>query len=112
MATTRDAEAMRRGQLADRDGVMMRQTFVVAGVLSGVLAGSAPADPGREPPPPPVGDLTGDYRVDFDDVVTLLWSWGPCEWPPCAADLDGDDFIEWIDLMILLSLLDTVPTIA
>ena len=35
------------------------------------------------------GDFDGDGDVDFEDLITLLSSFGPCG-TPCPTDLDGD----------------------
>jgi hypothetical protein len=55
----------------------------------------------------PVGDLTGDIAVGFDDLVMLLAAWGErpdCEGAvPCGADLDGDGVVGIGDLILLLS---------
>ena len=52
-------------------------------------------------PPAVPGDLDGDGDVDFDDLIGLLASWGPCG-PPCPEDLDGNGQVEFSDLLTLL----------
>ena len=52
-------------------------------------------------PPAVPGDLNGDGDVDFDDLIGLLASWGPCG-PPCPEDLDGNGQVEFSDLLTLL----------
>jgi hypothetical protein len=47
------------------------------------------------------GDVDGDNVVDFDDLLLLLASWGPC--PGCDADFDGNDMVDFADLLTLLS---------
>ena len=50
---------------------------------------------------PPAGDVTGDCRVDFRDLLTVLSEWGSCTY--CIADLDGDGAVGPADLMIVLA---------
>lgn len=50
---------------------------------------------------PPPGDVTGDGRVDGQDIAALLSAWGPCS--SCAADLNLDGSIDGMDLVVLLS---------
>ena len=47
------------------------------------------------------GDVTGDGEVTFEDLVSLLSAWGPCD--GCVADLDGSGTVSFSDLLILLS---------
>ena len=46
-------------------------------------------------------DVTGDFFVGFDDIVTVLSDWGPC--PGCAGDTDGDGNVGFQDLLAVLS---------
>jgi hypothetical protein len=46
------------------------------------------------------GDVDGDGAVDFEDLVQLLFEWGPC--PGCPSDLDHDDEVDFDDLVQLL----------
>jgi uncharacterized membrane protein len=46
-----------------------------------------------------VGDLTCDGSVAFDDLLTLLATWGTCA---CVADLDGNGVVDQDDLTLLL----------
>jgi hypothetical protein len=48
----------------------------------------------------PLGDLTNDYRIDVDDLVSLLGQWGSCV--ECDADLNGDGNVNVDDLVSLL----------
>ena len=52
-------------------------------------------------PVPCVGDVNGDDTVDFSDLVSLLSAWGPCI--GCPQDLDGNDVVAFSDLVVLLS---------
>ncbi|MCP3905962.1 MAG: hypothetical protein GY715_20245, partial [Planctomycetes bacterium] len=54
---------------------------------------------------PSIGDLNGDGRVSFADLLMLAGAWGACP-PipaPCAADLNGDGIVSGTDLLMLLS---------
>jgi len=48
-------------------------------------------------------DLTGDGRVDANDVDLLIAAWGNLETPASTADLNADGRIDQADLVILLS---------
>ena len=48
------------------------------------------------------GDFDGDGDVDFEDLITLLSSFGPCG-TPCPTDLDGDGAVTFQDVIQLLS---------
>ena len=43
-----------------------------------------------------------DGDVDFEDLITLLSSFGPCG-TPCPTDLDGDGAVTFQDVLRLLS---------
>lgn len=55
---------------------------------------------GTETTPCPT-DFDGSGATDFDDLLTLLSSWGPCT--GCPADLDENGQVEFSDLLTLLS---------
>ena len=42
------------------------------------------------------GDFDGEAMFDFEDLITLLSSFGPCG-TPCPTDLDGDDAVTFQD---------------
>lgn len=48
-----------------------------------------------------LGDLDNSGDVGFDDLVTLLASWGACG--GCPADLDTDGDVDFDDLVTLLA---------
>jgi probable HAF family extracellular repeat protein len=53
---------------------------------------------------PPIGDLDGDCKVGFADLLTLLAGWGPCaDCDDCPADLDDDCSVGVADLLALLA---------
>lgn len=52
-------------------------------------------------------DFNQDGRVDVLDLLTLLSTWGECEF--CATDLNNDGFVDTSDLIILLNLFFTTP---
>lgn len=56
-----------------------------------------------EPPEEPVerADLDDDGRVDFNDLLLLLGTWGEC--PGCASDLDRDGAVGYGDMLLLLA---------
>ena len=45
-------------------------------------------------------DIDGDGVVNFDDLVTLLASWGSCS--GCDADIDDNGDVDFNDVLILL----------
>ncbi|MCX5638888.1 MAG: lamin tail domain-containing protein, partial [Planctomycetota bacterium] len=51
----------------------------------------------------PIGDLSGDRNVDFEDLAILARYWlNPnCLVPGCEADLDGANGVNMVDLAIL-----------
>ena len=55
--------------------------------------------------PPVPGDATGDGFVDFDDLLSVLSSWGPCPGGGalCPADFDLDGNVGFTDLVTVLS---------
>ncbi|MHC5003339.1 MAG: M28 family peptidase [Planctomycetota bacterium] len=50
------------------------------------------------------GDATRDGRVDVDDLVEIVLTWGPCPPAPesCPADLDGNGQVDVDDLVEVL----------
>ena len=50
-----------------------------------------------------VGDLDGNYRVDFKDLRMFAWQWlaPDCLAPGCIADLDGANGVNLGDLALL-----------
>jgi predicted outer membrane repeat protein len=46
-------------------------------------------------------DLDGDDAVEFDDLVLLLHAWGSCA--GCPADQDGDGAVDFDDMLMLLN---------
>ena len=48
------------------------------------------------------GDVNGDGMINFEDLLILLASWGPC--PGCRSDLDDDGMVGFTDLLQMLSL--------
>ena len=46
--------------------------------------------------------FNGERDVDFEDLITLLSSFGPCG-VLCPADLDGDTAVTFEDLLHMLS---------
>ena len=46
-------------------------------------------------------DLNGDETVDFADLLALLTAWGEC--PGCPEDFSGDGIVDFTDLLELLS---------
>jgi pyrrolidone-carboxylate peptidase len=51
------------------------------------------------------GDVNIDGRVDIDDLLNVINSWGPCPLPPmhCPADLDGSDAVNIDDLLYVIN---------
>jgi hypothetical protein len=46
-------------------------------------------------------DVDGNDEVDFQDLLLVLSTWGPC--PGCPADIDGDDDVDFQDLLLVLA---------
>ena len=58
--------------------------------------------PGDEPPL--TGDVDGDGRVDFEDLLLVLAGYGPCTpGTPCPADIDGDGAVAFNDILLVLA---------
>jgi hypothetical protein len=55
--------------------------------------------------PPRAGDLDDDGDTDFQDLLQLLGTWGPCDDPPapCPGDSDCDREIGFADLLAILA---------
>ena len=91
--------------LISAEGVDLRFAWAISS--AGILACTGRDASGRlvavrlTPLDPPAGDVTGDCRVDFIDLLTLLSEWGPCTY--CIADLDGDRTVGPADLEIVLA---------
>lgn len=53
---------------------------------------------------PRIGDVNQDCVVDFTDILKLITDWGECPPPPafCRSDFDGDGFVTFADLLIVL----------
>ncbi|HIJ51802.1 MAG TPA: hypothetical protein HPP66_01455 [Planctomycetes bacterium] len=66
-------------------------------VLIASLAGSAGAHPYLK------GDITGDRKVDFEDLKALAYRWldASCVAPACEADLDGVPGVSMSDFALL-----------
>ena len=47
------------------------------------------------------GDLNDDAFVDFADLLRLLSEWGKC--PGCDADINEDGTVDFTDLLLLLN---------
>jgi hypothetical protein len=50
---------------------------------------------------PMSGDTNCDNRVDIDDLLNVINSWGRC--PECPADFDNDDDVDIDDLLIVIN---------
>jgi len=56
------------------------------------------------------GDVDGNGEVDFQDLLSLLSDFGPCEpGQPCDADFDGNGSVDFQDLLTLLSAFGPCP---
>jgi hypothetical protein len=56
--------------------------------------------------PAHTGDVNGDLRVDIDDLLEVINSWGACPMPclpQCAADLNGDCTVNIDDLLAVIN---------
>lgn len=52
---------------------------------------------------PCVADVNGDLQVDFDDLLSVLNSFGPCPPGPCESDVNGDGQVEFVDIVTVLN---------
>jgi hypothetical protein len=59
--------------------------------------------------PPCVADLNGDDFVDGLDLSAVLAGWGPCS-VPCPGDISGDGTVNAIDLGYILAGWGQCPT--
>jgi hypothetical protein len=68
-------------------------------VLIAILAGSTFAQSQL------IGDLDGNYRVDFKDLRMFSWQWldPDCLIPGCIGDLDGVNGVNMADLALLVN---------
>lgn len=48
------------------------------------------------------GDTDANGFVEFDDLLVVLSTWGPCP-DCCPGDVDGDNEVDFDDLLIVLS---------
>ncbi len=55
------------------------------------------------PPPPCPGDLTGDNRVDTNDLVLFLSNFGTTVPPGTSGDFDNSGSVDTLDLVVLLA---------
>ena len=46
-------------------------------------------------------DINGDLAVDFQDLLVVLASWGPCI--DCPADFDNSGAVDFQDLLTVLA---------
>lgn len=60
------------------------------------------------PPPPCIGDVNNDQRVDTVDLVVMLGIFGTAVSPGNPADIDGSGFVNTVDLTLLLGRFGTV----
>ena len=71
--------------------------------LAEIFAGATDADGDGVPdecPPPCIGDLDGNGRVDGGDLGAMFVAWGPCE--DCEADLSQDGTVGGADIGLLI----------
>jgi len=83
------------GQLANQSHPSARGMEVTMEATLRLIAEAALAAPKC------MGDLDGDARVAFTDLVQLLEAWGDCS--GCAEDLNQDEDVDHIDLATLLT---------
>lgn len=86
-------------------------TFDTADPNATDTPGAMNADCEGEPVECP-GDIDGSLTVDFQDVLLLLSSFGPCTpGDPCEdADIDGSGNVDFQDLLTVLSAFGPCPT--
>jgi hypothetical protein len=49
------------------------------------------------------GDLTGDGKVDVQDLLGVMLNWGPCQTSSCPGDANGDGMVDVIDLVTVIT---------
>ncbi len=97
-------------QCANDPSVWAIGTFDAASPAATDTPGSPNVDCDIEPPSCP-GDVDGDGTVDFQDLLSLLSDFGPCEpGTPCDADFDGNGSVDFQDLLTLVSAFGDCPT--
>lgn len=57
--------------------------------------------------PPCTADITRDGRVDVQDLLKVLATWGPCD--GCPTDFNSDGMVDVIDLLMLLGAWGACP---
>jgi hypothetical protein len=50
---------------------------------------------------PPVGDTNCDQRIDIDDLLNVINSWGPCT--GCPADFNYSGVVDIDDLLVVIN---------
>ncbi|MCP3905936.1 MAG: hypothetical protein GY715_20110 [Planctomycetes bacterium] len=50
--------------------------------------------------PPCDEDLSGNFCVDFADILRVISVWGPC--PGCPEDLNGNDVADFADILVII----------
>ena len=58
---------------------------------------------GNECTPRPDGDVDNSGETDFDDLLIVLSTWGPCPPSTCGGDCDCDGDVDFDDLLKVLS---------
>ncbi len=48
-------------------------------------------------------DIDADGVVDVDDLLQVIWNYGPCESDSCAADIDEDGSVTVYDLLEVIA---------
>ncbi|MCP3906331.1 MAG: hypothetical protein GY715_22135 [Planctomycetes bacterium] len=52
---------------------------------------------------PNPADLSGNFRVDFADILIVIGAWGNCPTSdPCPADLDGNGTVGFSDILLVI----------
>ncbi|MFM9958661.1 MAG: hypothetical protein ACKVZJ_11335 [Phycisphaerales bacterium] len=94
------------------DGVRGLRSFTVGAdgslTQNGTIVDSTGITPNsiqtwRPPPPPCPGDITGDNRVDTNDLVLFLGNFGLSVPPGTGGDFDNDGTVTTNDLVVLLA---------
>jgi predicted outer membrane repeat protein len=83
------------------------RTFQPSGFQEFIEIDNLQLDADPLPVSPCPADITGDNTVNVNDLLAVINAWGPCQKPPCPADVapppNGDGTINVNDLLMVIN---------